>query len=196
MTIFTALVDALHAGYEVLGPIQGGYLLRLAREDGTGSYGIVALEHKTESARTKTLTSDHAFGSSTVRRLRADSCVADFVLSFDYGVPVVRVKCDINPDNLAAFKAVVACAEATGSPHIVVALTVTEYVCGPAYRILSKLHVRLERFGGCLCVSCDPNSGLRRTMSMRALAFPMFDNVDNAVAALRPRPLRRRLSMR
>lgn len=174
MTIFTALVDALHAGYEVLGAIQDGYLLRLTREDGTASFGIVKLKHESD-----------AFELNTSADRRSDSCIAGFELSFQHGVAVVKVNGDIDVDNVAAFEALLDSAAMTYSSPIVVALTMTEYVCRRAYSILSKLQARLEKVGQCLCISCDPNTRPRRTMPLLAVPFPIFDHVDDAVAALR-----------
>ena len=184
MTIFTSVLDALHAGYEVLGAIQGGYLLRLAGKDGMPLFGIVMLKPKPEPERSRVLTKGYAFEPNTAGRHRA--CLADFALSIDHGVPVVKVKGDIDVNNIAAFKAVVDCAAMTDSPAIVVALTMTEYVCRGGFRILSELQAQLESVGRCLCISCDPNCAPRRTMPLLAVPFPIFDNVEHAIAALLP----------
>ena len=184
MTLFTSLADALHAGYQVLGAIEGGYLLRLTGGDGTASFGIVIL--KPHVARSTAITDDYAFEPNTAERRQVDASVADFALSFDYSVPIVKVNGDIDVNNVAAFKAVVDCATMTGAPAIVVSLTMTEHVCRRAYRILSSLQAQLESVGRCLCISCDPNCRPRRTMPFLAVPFPIFDNVDDAIAALRP----------
>lgn len=43
MTTFRFLLDALHAGYEVIAPTPEGYLVRLSRADCSESYGLVVL---------------------------------------------------------------------------------------------------------------------------------------------------------
>lgn len=187
MTIFRSLVDALHAGYKVLGAIEGGYLLRLTREDETASFGIVILKPNRDLARSTALTRDYAFDSNMAERSRIDACLADFALSCDRGVAIVKVNGDIDDNNVAAFKAVVDCAAMTGFAAMVVALTMTEYVCRRAYRILSALQGELESVDRCLCISCDPNCRPRRMLPLLAMPFPIFDNIDDAIAAVRPR---------
>jgi hypothetical protein len=38
---FTSLLDALHAGYHVIGPTHSGYVVRLVQADGSESWGLV-----------------------------------------------------------------------------------------------------------------------------------------------------------
>ena len=41
MIKFTSLLDALHAGYHVIGPTHSGYVVRLVQADGSESWGLV-----------------------------------------------------------------------------------------------------------------------------------------------------------
>jgi hypothetical protein len=173
MTGFTSLADALHAGYDVIASTQSGYIVRLVRGDGAESYGLVTLAANPEPAR------------DAPRASAVSGCSAKFALELDRGVPVVRVGSGVDAYNISAFKAIIECAEATGDPAIIVALGVTQYVCARAFGILSVLHTRLGKVNRWLGIACDPRSYARRIMALLEVPFPVFDNVENAIAAER-----------
>jgi hypothetical protein len=185
MIAFTSLADAQHAGYEVIASNQSGYLVRLLRPNGAQSYGLVMRTPGSESARGAHIENACGFDSMAGERHMASGCSAKFALEFERGVPVVRVESAIDAYNIAAFKAVIECAEATGAPAIIVAIGVTECVCARAYGILSVLHTRLENVSRWLCVASDPCSYARRMMALLEVPFRVFDNVEDAIAAER-----------
>lgn len=41
MTVFRSLIDALHAGYDVVSATREGYLVRILHGDGSESFAVV-----------------------------------------------------------------------------------------------------------------------------------------------------------
>jgi anti-anti-sigma factor len=116
--------------------------------------------------------------------------LADFTMLINDGVPLVSVKGAIDENNIFAFKAVMECAETTGAAAIIVMLRTTEYVCAHGYGILGAAYGRLAAANRRLYVVCDRHGYPRRMVTLLELPFPVFDNLEGALAAVRRGNLR------